>query len=92
MICYRLSLDFGRRSRKRREETISACILIKGLTPKINNQSKSIFTHPSSQFQSKFVFESANNVSILRVVTYNIWAQRSICELTFGLKIFLFAH
>jgi hypothetical protein len=26
------------------------------LTPEINNQSASIFTHPSSQFQSKFVF------------------------------------
>jgi hypothetical protein len=45
------------------------------LTPEINNQFQSIFTHPSSQFQSKFVFECANNVSTLRVVTYNLWTQ-----------------
>jgi hypothetical protein len=47
-----------------------------------NNQFISIFTHPSSQFQTKFVFECANNVSILRVLTYIIDAdRRSICGL-----------
>jgi hypothetical protein len=39
------------------------------LTTEINNQSQYIFTHPSSQFQSKFEFECANIVSTLRVVT-----------------------
>jgi hypothetical protein len=34
-----------------------------------------IFAHPSLQFQSKFVFECANNVSTLRVVTYYIWTE-----------------
>jgi hypothetical protein len=34
-----------------------------------------IFTHPSSHFQSKFVFKCANNVCTLRVMTFNIWAQ-----------------
>jgi hypothetical protein len=46
--------------------------LVVSLTPEINNQSKSIFTHPSLQFQSKSVFECANNVSTLLVVTYNM--------------------
>jgi hypothetical protein len=53
------------------------------LTPEINNQSKSIFTQPSLQFPSKFVFECANNVSTLRVVTYMDADTRLIRELIF---------
>jgi hypothetical protein len=48
---------------------------LQSLRPEINNQLKSIFTHPSSQFQSKFEFECDSNESTLRVVTYNIWTQ-----------------
>jgi hypothetical protein len=48
------------------------------LTPEINNQSLSIFTHPSSQPQSKFVFECANNLFALRVVTYMVADRRLI--------------
>jgi hypothetical protein len=45
------------------------------LMPEINYQSQSIFIYPSLKFQSKFMFEYANNVSRLRVVNYNIWTQ-----------------
>jgi hypothetical protein len=56
------------------EQKNNTSIFLPWMTEKATN-AESSFTHPSSQFKSKFVFNCANNVSTFQVVTYNIWTQ-----------------